>query len=62
MSVNIGDDVTINGVIVEILPSSLVWVRLKDGHDICVNPSVFNTIRPRMEVSKVVERTLSERR
>lgn len=51
MNVNVGDDVTINGVVIEILPSSLVWVRLKDGHDICVDPLAFNTVRPHMEVS-----------
>ena len=52
MSINIGDEVTINAVVVDKTVSGNAIVKLKRGSRLLVSPDEINTIHPYKETSK----------
>lgn len=53
MKINIGDEITINGKVVECdVRCSMVCCRMNDGTDIWIHSSNINTIHPYKEPSK----------
>lgn len=50
--IHIGDEVTVNAVVVDVTASGNVIVQLKKGGKVVVNPSEINTIHPYQEISK----------
>lgn len=52
----IGDDVTINAVIVDVTESGNYVVKLKKGGKVLVCPSEINTVRPKVESDGVDHR------
>ena len=52
MKLNIGDEVTIGGTIVEITPSGNTVVKLAKGTRVLINPAEIKTIHPYKEISK----------
>jgi len=57
----IGDDVTINGKIISIIPTILnknnsYVVRLNSGIDICIHEQDINTVRPSIKTDGVDHR------
>lgn len=58
---NVGDDVTINGVIIDIkhakgLDIDLVYIRLNSGIEVAVIERDINTVRPKIEIPEKDER------
>jgi hypothetical protein len=53
---NVGDDVTINGVIAEVYDDDSVLVEFKSGEVFRIWQSDLNTIRPKIEIPKKDER------
>lgn len=54
--INVGDDVTINGVINSVLGKDLVVIKVKSGITYIVLTSDINTIRPKIEIPDKDER------
>ena len=55
-SINIGDDVTINAVIVDVTESGNYVVKLKKGGKVLVCPDEVNTVRPKVKTDGVDKR------
>lgn len=56
MQINVGDDVTINAVVVDITESGNAIIKLKKGGKVLVSPEEINTIRPKVESDGVDHR------
>jgi preprotein translocase subunit YajC len=52
MKLKVGDEVTVNGTIVEITPSGNAVVKLTKGTRVLINPAEVNTIHPYKKPSK----------
>ena len=52
MNIHIGDEVTINAVVVDVTASGNVMVKLNKGGRVIVSPEEINTIHPYQEISK----------
>ena len=50
--IHIGDEVTINAVVVDVTASGNVMVKLNKGGRVIVSPEEINTIHPYQEISK----------
>lgn len=50
--IHIGDEVTINAVVVDVTASGNVVVKLNKGGRVIVSPEEINTIHPYQEISK----------
>lgn len=53
---NIGDDITVNAVIVDITENNVVIAKTKQGRILIIRESDINTIRPKVETSGVDHR------
>jgi len=53
---NVGDDVTINGVIAEVYDDDSVLVEFKSGEVFRIWQSDLNTVRPKIEIPEKDER------
>ena len=51
-NIHIGDEVTINAVVVDVTASGNVMVKLNKGGRVMVSPEEINTIHPYQEISK----------
>ena len=52
MKLKVGDEVTINGTIVEITSSGNAVVKLDKGTRVLINPAEINTVHPYKKPSK----------
>lgn len=52
MKLKVGDEVTVNGTIVEISPSGNAVVKLAKGTRVLVSPAEINTVHPYKKPSK----------